>query len=124
MRKIILPSNSFIADVAELKERCYIHNDLGYETVIYCAICGETSDKKDLWFILKDAGSGSMDDYICSDCINKIKHQLDKYKLPKPPKVCQGCNHIFEKGERKVTLHNSTTGKNIYFCKSCYKKVD
>ncbi len=43
-----------------------------------CAICGTFENS--LWFVLIEAGSGSMDDYICSDCIEKIQHIMEQEK--------------------------------------------
>lgn len=113
-------SDSFVATVQELKNTYVIDEEDDLNNCISCALCSNTSFKHDLWFILKEAGSGSMDDYICSDCIKKIKYQLDKTNKPKIPKFCNVCGHIFKKGERKKTLFTATLGKNIYFCKKCY----
>lgn len=70
----IEPSDSFIATVQELKERLIIDDEIN--PCVHCAICGETSFEKELWFVLENAGSGSMNDYICSDCIKKINDAI------------------------------------------------
>lgn len=73
----IADSDSFVATVQELKEKCIIgENESDYDGMIHCALCSNDSTNHDLWFVLKDAGSGSMDDYICSDCINKIQEVM------------------------------------------------
>jgi len=83
MKKNIGDSDSYIVDVKELKERFVIDESIG-EYGVTCCICDENSysnkDKK-LWLVLKDVGSGSMDDYICSDCIDKINKKFNKIKM-------------------------------------------
>ena len=81
MKVMIGNSDSYIADVKDLKERLIIDEDNIFKSGISCAICNNTSDNHDLWFILTDAGSGSMDDYICSDCIKKISDSMELIKL-------------------------------------------
>lgn len=43
-----------------------------------CSLCGKKSDK---WFIHKNAGSGSMDDWICAKCIKKINKLLNELEI-------------------------------------------
>ena len=40
-----------------------------------CDLCFESGSDK--WFVHKEAGSGSMDDFICPKCIKKIDKLLD-----------------------------------------------
>jgi hypothetical protein len=76
--KKIGDSDSFVATVQELKDMYIIDEEDDMNNCISCALCLATSFNKDLWFVLKDAGSGSMDDYICADCIKKINDILGK----------------------------------------------
>lgn len=70
--KKIFPDNkfekSFIATTEELREMDFPFFDDD------CDLCGESSDR---WFVFKEAGSGSMDSWICPNCIKRIDRMLD-----------------------------------------------
>ena len=64
--------SSFVATQKEVEESDF---DLGIKCFDgICDLCGEHSEK---WFILKEAGSGSLDSWICTKCIEKINKMLE-----------------------------------------------
>jgi len=82
MKRINNCNESFVGNIQDLKNACIIWKDdnLCLNDTIHCALCNNTSDNHDLWFVLIDAGSGSMDDYICSECIKKIYNAMKEEK--------------------------------------------
>jgi len=67
--------NSFIATIKEIEEdEC----QLGIKSFDgLCDFCGNNSD---IWFIFKECGSGSMDSWICFNCVKKIKKLMEEVK--------------------------------------------
>lgn len=79
-----LNSDDFIATQEELEEMGYLQFEyeiLGYKHIDMCHICYEVPKKENKnlkWLIIAKAGSGSMDEYICEDCLKKINKLLQE----------------------------------------------